>query len=443
MKMESFDQLWGLVCKQFQDDPDHSSVAYDLWVAIIRPVSLTDSKALVEVDTEFQKGIIERNYKKSLEGYLETLLGFPVELEISCTEEDKKPAEPEIQTPVTNAPLQEEEYSFDTFVVGDGNRFAFAACQAVANNPASKYNPLFIYGKSGLGKTHLLFAIRNKIRETRPGANILYVQCEQFTNEFISAIQNETMNEFKNKYRKTDVLLMDDIQFLATKERVQEEFFHTFNDLYHFGKQIVLASDRPPKEIPTLQDRIKNRFESGLITDIQTPDYETRMAIIRRKAEQEEMELPTEVVELLASKLKSNIRQIEGAVTKLAALKNLEGKKPSLSVVQLLINEIVMQNQPTETVIDRILQEVSNTFSVSIDDIRSKRKTANLSQARHISFYLIKEMTPLTMKEIGSYFGGKDHTTVLYGIEKIEKKKNEDPSFASILEGIKKNVNNE
>ena len=444
MTIKSFDQIWELICEQFKNDPRYNSFAYDLWISIIRPLDLAGDQAVVEVDTHFQKSLIEKNYKTTLEQYLADVLGFEVSLEILCSEEQEKKEKPvSAAAPVTHFGNTPEEYTFDTFVVGEGNRFAFAACQAVANDATCSYNPLFIYGKSGLGKTHLLFGILNKIKETRPGSVILYVKCEQFTNEFINAIQEDSLNEFKNKYRKVDVLLMDDIQFLANKERVQEEFFHTFNDLYHYGKQIVLTSDRPPKEIPTLQDRIKTRFESGLITDIQIPDFETRVAIIRRKAESENLEMGADVVEMLANKLKSNIRQIEGVVTKLAALKNLEGKKPSLSVVQLIINEIVMQNKPTETVIDRIMQEVSSTFSVSVEDIRSRRKTADLALSRHVCFYLIKEMTSLTMKEIGNYFGGKDPTTVLYGCERISEKMEEDRSFADIIEGIKKNVSNE
>ncbi|MEG0663822.1 MAG: chromosomal replication initiator protein DnaA, partial [Clostridia bacterium] len=335
--MESITQLWSLVCQEYKKDANYSEIAFSLWIECIEPKSFEDTTLITMVKTSLQKQIIEKHYLSALNNCLTNIMGFETKIEITL--EDELPQKTE-NNKENSCSLQgeksinvNEEYTFDNFIIGDSNKFANAACHAVALNPAGAYNPLFVYGNSGLGKTHLLFAICNEIKKNDPDANIIYIKCEKFINDFISSISSKTTLEFQEKYRNADILLVDDIQFLTQKERTQEEFFHTFNALYHAGKQIVLTSDRPPKEISTLEDRLRTRFESGLIADVQPPDFETRVAIINKKAKSLDIDISDDIAQYLANKLKSNIRQIEGAVIKLAALVNLGGVKPSITVV--------------------------------------------------------------------------------------------------------------
>ncbi|NMB30560.1 MAG: chromosomal replication initiator protein DnaA, partial [Clostridiales bacterium] len=334
----------------------------------------------------------------------------------------------------------EYDYTFDTFIVGSSNDFAYAACQAVAKRQTGAYNPLFIYGPSGLGKTHLLMAISHEIRRNSPETNIIYVNGEAFANEFITAIGNETTSQFHEKYRSTDILLVDDIQFIAGKERTQEEFFYTFNELHQINKQIVLTSDRPPKDIKTLEDRLRTRFEWGLLTDISTPDFETRIAIIRRKAELLEIEIPDDVAQFIANRLKNNIRQLEGAVKKIKALKLLAGTHPSVSMAQNVISDILNDNKPLPVTIDRIITEISRTYNVSPEDIRSTKRSANISTARQISMYVVREITQISLSSIGEEFGGRDHSTVVYAIGQVEKLMKRDVKAKETIEDIIKNI---
>ena len=320
------------------------------------------------------------------------------------------------------------------------NKFAHAASLAVSTNPGKSYNPLFIYGNSGLGKTHLLHAIKNEIIKNDPEKRVIYVNGEDFTNEIIEAIRMNTTNDFRQKYRKSDVLLVDDIQFIAGKESTQEEFFHTFNTLHESNSQIVLTSDRPPKDIKTLEDRLRSRFEWGLIADIQPPDFETRIAIIKRKAELLEMNLPNDVVEYIATKLKTNIRQLEGVVKKLKAKNQLYGEKITINVAQKTISDILNNDQPPPLTVEKIIDEVARTFGVSSDDIRSSKRNSNISNARQIAIYSVREITGLSMKVIGEEFGGRDHSTIVYAISQIEKNMAKDPKLKSTVEDIIKNI---
>ncbi len=438
--MQSVLELWQLVCNTFQEDKRFNDVVYNLWISCMEPKKLENNQMIVQVSTEFQKGIIMQNYADVVEEYMTSFLGQPTKLVILSKEETEKAGKEPTPKKEDQHSDNTAKYTFDSYVVGESNRFAAAACQAVAKNPAKEYNPLFIYGKSGLGKTHLMFAIENQLHETHPHMQTLYVKCETFTNEFIQAVQDGTMQEFNNRYRQCDVLLVDDIQFLANKEQTQEAFFHTFYDLYFNSKQIVLTSDRLPREIATLDERLRTRFESGLTADVHSPDFETRCAIVRQKAEQLQLDLGEDVTDFLASKLKSNIRQLEGAVTKLAALFRLEGTKPTIGVVQSFLKDLLTENKPIEAVTEKIVQEVAHTFQTTPEDIKSKRKTAGLSLARHVCFWMMKELTPLTMKDIGQYFGGKDHTTVLYGCNRIAERRESDSTFAATLDDIMKNV---
>ena len=446
--MESFTELFQMVkdfCKNSNEIPE---MAYKLWIDDIEPVSFNSTTAVLYVKAEFKKKIIVEKYGELLHNAFHNVLGFDVDIVIQCEEPAKKIAAEE--TPSLSSYSKEEveqssqggdyEYTFSTFIVGPSNKFAHAACHAVAQNPASTYNPLFIYGGSGLGKTHLLYAIMNEIKENCPDTNVIYAKGEEFTNELIAAIGNESTKEFHDKYRMADVLLVDDIQFIGGKESTQEEFFHTFNSLYQSGKQIVLTSDRPPKEIKTLEERLRTRFEWGLIADIQPPDFETRIAIINRKAELMGLEVPNEVAEYIANRIKNNIRQLEGVVKKLQAYKTLAKTPPSILVSQNAIRDILNDNQPIPVTVERIISEVGRTFGVSSSDIRSSKRSSQISNARQIAMYVIREITQMSMASIGEEFGGRDHSTVVYAINQVDKNMKKDTKYKETVEDIVKNI---
>ncbi|MBQ8469790.1 MAG: chromosomal replication initiator protein DnaA, partial [Clostridia bacterium] len=334
-----------------------------------------------------------------------------------------------------------ENYTFERFVVGNSNKFAHAAAQAVASMPDQTYNPLFIYGNSGLGKTHLLYAICEKILKDNPKAKILYTSGEDFTNELIKAIGNHTTDAFHNKFRTVDVLLVDDVQFIAGKTQTQEEFFHTFNALVNDKKQIVLTSDRPPKEIANLEDRIRTRFEWGLLADIQPPDLETRIAIIRRKADFYNLELTDDVVQFIAEKIKNNVRQLEGTVKKLHAYYNINHQRPTVQSTTKVITDLMNDFQPVPVTIDKILNEVARTYGTTVENITSEKRNSNITQARKAAIYIVREITGLSYEEIGKAFGGKHHSTVMYNYEQAEKEMQKDPTVRSTIQSIINNIN--
>ena len=436
--MDSFAELFALVldlCKN-----QISDVAFNLWLKDIIPLRLEGSAAFLQVNSEFKMNIIREKYTSILKSAFETTLGFPVDVIITC--ETPQPAEKPAGPPPSDAVSVngEYDYTFDTFIVGSSNKFAHAASLAVAANPANAYNPLFIYGGSGLGKTHLLYAICAEIRKNRPNYNIIYVKGDEFANDIITAIRDQRTAEFRERYRKADVLLVDDIQFIGGKESTQEEFFHTFNTLYESNKQIVLASDRPPKEIKTLEDRLRTRFEWGLLADIQIPDFETRIAIIRRKAQLLDIQMPDDVAEYIANRLKTNIRQLEGTVKKLKAYKLLQGTNPSIMIAQNAIRDILNDNQPVPVTVERIIAEVGRTYGISPQDIRSNKRSAQISAARQISIYIVREITQMSMSTIGDEFGGRDHSTIVYAIQQVEKNMNNDLRYKETIEDIIKNI---
>ena len=460
--MESFKELFEMVkeyTRQYViDSKELSEIAYQVWIKSLEPVSFDGNTAVLYIKAEFMKKIVEEKYLGLLTKAFEAVVGFPVKVEILCetsSNPEKKEVSPaSVQTSAPSAVLpsysQEEidmnsqggeyEYTFATFIVGSSNKFAQAACRAVAQNPASAYNPLFIYGGSGLGKTHLLYAIASEIKESRPKTNVIYVKGEEFTNELIAAIGNESTQDFHDKYRQADVLLVDDIQFIGGKESTQEEFFHTFNTLYNAGKQIVLVSDRPPKEIKSLEERLRTRFEMGLTADIQPPDFETRVAIIRRKADLLGLEMPDEVAEYIANRLKNNIRQLEGAVKKLNAYRKLEGIQPVIGAAQNAIKDILNETQPVPITVEKILSEVARTYNTTADMLRGPSRRSNVSSARKVSMYVVREITGMSMEDIGSEFGGRDHSTVVYSINDMQKKLETDTRLRETVEDIIKNV---
>lgn len=434
--MESFNEAWELIssyCKNKLTD-----ISYNLWFEKIKPVSLdfNEGIAIIEAPNFFHKQTLEKAYSALLNEAFDSIFGGAIKYKICIHEDIVKESEKEnkIMAP------DEYELTFDTFIVGPSNRFAHAACVAVAEKPASSYNPLFIYGNSGLGKTHLLRAISTHISTHNPGANIVYIKGDDFTVDLINAIQQSTTAAFREKYRKADVLLVDDIQFIGGKEQTQEEFFHTFNALYESKKQIILASDRPPKDIATLEERLKTRFEWGLTADIQPPDFETRIAIIKRKAQILDIELPDQVCEFISNKLKNNIRQLEGVVKKLKAYQLLEGKNPVIATAQMAISDIINNDQPAPVTVDKIMEEVARTYGVTTADILSSKRNAKVSSARQITAYIVREITQMSMENIGEALGGRDHSTMVYSIQQIEDKMKENRQLKATVDDIIKNI---
>ena len=434
--MDSFKEAWGIICEYCRQNL--TEVAYKTWISKIEPVRLdfSEGKAILMVPAEFHRQTLTRGYMQLLNDAFASVFGEGIQICFTVPDEivTREPEQNDISVDA------DYEFTFSSFIVGSSNKFAHAASLAVATNPGGSYNPLFIYGNSGLGKTHLLYAIRNEIHRTNPEKIIQYVKGDDFTNELIEAIRLNSASDFRNKYRKSDVLLVDDIQFIGGKESTQEEFFHTFNSLYEAKSQIVLTSDRPPKEIKTLEDRLKSRFESGLIADIQPPDFETRIAIIKRKAELLEMNLPDDIVEYIATRLKTNIRQLEGVVKKLKAKSQLYGEKVTINVAQKTISDILNNDQPPPLTVEKIIDEVARTFGITSEDIRSSKRNSNISNARQIAIYAVREITDLSMNLIGEEFGNRDHSTIVYAIKQIEKNMTKDPKLKATVEDIIKNI---
>ncbi|MGN0654810.1 MAG: chromosomal replication initiator protein DnaA [Oscillospiraceae bacterium] len=445
--MTSFSAVFESVKKYILEAELITSVGYNSWIKGLTAVDLEDgSVAVLGINHEFARDIVERNYTDVLEKGFSDVMGFPVTVKIIVQEDLRNEmyaaerSKAEMENIFEGAKY---EYTFDTFIVGRSNEFAYAACTAVAGSKSSSpiYNPLFIYGPSGLGKTHLLTAIAHEFKKNQPYANIIYVTGEAFANELIGSIhQKKDTSQFHQKYRSADILLVDDIQFIAGKESTQEEFFHTFNDLYKMGKQIVLTSDRPPKDIKTLEDRIRTRCEWGLIADISVPDFETRMAIIKRKAELLQLVIPDEVAEYIANKLKTNIRQLEGAVKKLKASKHLLGTQITLSMAQSVIKDILTDSQPIPITVENIITEVANVYNVTSDDIRSNKRQQQISVARKVSIYCIREITGLSQEAIGRELGGRDHSTITYSLNNIEEALKKDQHLKESVDDIIKNI---
>jgi len=434
--MESLKEMWLLVCEHLKKSC--GEVIYDIWFKPLEIVSFDGTKAEIAA-SEFVKRIIEQKFTNELSEAFKAVMGFDVEISLVDPNAAKAP-QPQTSGGAGSTSLSIEKNTFETFVVGSSNKFAHAAAQAVAATPGAAYNPLFIYGNSGLGKTHLLCAISNEIKSKNPKADIIFTRGEDFVSLIVDGIKEKTMKEIHNKYRNCDVLLVDDIQFIAGKESTQEEFFHTFNALTQDGKQIVLASDRAPKDIEILDERLRNRFEWGLIADIQPPDIETRMAIIQRKADTLGLELPPDVVQFIAEKIKANIRQLEGAVKKINALVNIEGASINIAMAQNAIRDIMTDSRPVSSIVSSIISETSRTFGVPQGDIISNKRDAKTARARQVAIYIVREITDLTQKEISEYFGGRDRTTILYSVETISKDSANDSSLKKTIDKIIKNV---
>ncbi|KIP19962.1 Chromosomal replication initiator protein DnaA [Anoxybacillus thermarum] len=425
--MENISDLWNKALAEIEKKI--SKPSFETWLKSTSAHSLKGDILIITVPNEFTKDWLESRYTRLIEQTLYDITGE--ELKIKCTipnhqtleEFDLKPSSKprkhdDEQTEFPQSMLN-PKYTFDTFVIGSGNRFAHAASLAVAEAPAKAYNPLFIYGGVGLGKTHLMHAIGHYVLEHNPSAKVVYLSSEKFTNEFINAIRDNRPDDFRNKYRNVDVLLIDDIQFLAGKEQTQEEFFHTFNTLHEESKQIVISSDRPPKEIPTLEDRLRSRFEWGLITDITPPDLETRIAILRKKAKAEGFDIPNEVMLYIANQIDSNIRELEGALIRVVAYSSLINKEINADLAAEALKDIIPSSKPRVITIQDIQRVVGEHFNLKLEDFKAKKRTKSVAFPRQIAMYLSRELTDCSLPKIGEEFGGRDHTTVIHAHEKI------------------------
>lgn len=447
MDLTSISDIYKNVVENCVKAYDLSDTARDIWLDPLEPVKMEGNTFVLATDIEFKRDTLNQLYVPYIEEQLKNILGVPIKAEI-IVDSSAAANKPSIDKIINAEPVNDTigsinnkiTYTFDNFIVGPSNNLAFVAAKTVANKQHEKFNPLFIYGDSGLGKTHLLSAIQFEMQNNYPGINIIYIPAETFTNEFLHAISAKTVEEFDEKYRSADALLIDDIQFIAGKDQTEEKFFHIFNELYNQNKVIVLTSDRPVKEIKSISDRLKTRFSSGLLADVKPPEYETRLAIIQRKAELLNFSISEEVMDHIATKLKSNIRQIEGVITKLNALYMVSQMKPTITVAQNVIKDIVTNHQPVPVTIDKIINEVGKIYNIDPDEMRSQRRTANISQARKVAIYVIQEVTGLPYESIGQEFSGRDHSTVVYAIKSVREEMERNSGFRSVVEDIIKNI---
>lgn len=477
--LKEFEEIWSMVKERLCDKI--STPVTNLWFGNSPVLSFENNVICIGVDSEFKKEFVCNKYLDLVESTFEEVLGFHVSVTVEALpnpktlDELQKRIDAAVQIAMNPNSLSREnsdiesrklfyeiedrrelmsdkktgigstmpsvnfEYTFDNFIVGGSNKFAHAACFAVSEAPAQDYNPLFIYGPSGLGKTHLLYAVTNKIKQKNPSAKIIYIKSEDFTNQMIESLSKNAMTKFRDKYRTCDVLLIDDIQFIAGKESTQEEFFHTFNALFEAGKQIILTSDRPPKDIKTLEERLVTRFEWGLIADIQPPDLELRIAILKNKIEQAGLDVSDEIITYLAENLRSHIRQIEGAVKKLVAIRFLSGREITMEVAQNCINELLGGEEPVSVTVDKIFAAVEKKFGVKKSDLTGKSRVKEIANARHVAIFLIRDITEMSYPNIGKMFN-RDHTTVIASEEAVRKKLQNDHSLELAINEIVKEV---
>lgn len=453
--MNSYDlaEIW-VRCKDKLKESFNEKV-FNVWIKPIMPLEVTDTYYKVAVKNDFFKTMLEENYAQVIEGVLAGIMSKNIKLIIETMDNGSSGSEAAEEMPAVPAKREQQQlfnentsvqqpdesnlnpkYVFETFVIGNSNRFAHAAAQAVANDPAHAYNPLFLYGGVGLGKTHLMHAIGNRIKQNSPSMKVLYTSSEKFTNEIINSIQNKTTEAFRQKYRNIDCLIIDDIQFLKGKEQTQVEFFHTFNALKDADKQIIISSDRPPREIETLEDRLRSRFDQGLTADIQTPDLETRMAILRTKAASDNIVLPTEVITLLATNIATNIREIEGAYNKIVAYTSLMHMPITVETAQKVLSDMGNDIKTRTITYEGIIKVVADHYNVKQDELFNKKRTQNIAFPRQVAMYLCRELADLSYPRIGELFGGRDHTTVIHAYEKISNFKNSNLAFQNELQEI-------
>ncbi len=471
--LDDISQVWIMIRESFR--PELSDVITNLWLGGLEVVDFAGSTLTMKAESEVKIRVITSKYKADMERRFAEMLGFDINITFICGDPTPIPPDEPGILQQANARLAEEnaaadkssdgydfpaseqdgafrpggigstlppfnfEYTFENFIVGSSNKFAHAACLAVADRPAQAYNPLFIYGPSGLGKTHLLYAITNELKKKIGNIRVIYIKGEDFTNQMIDSLSRQAMGEFRDKYRSCDVLLIDDIQFIAGKTSTQEEFFHTFNALHEAGKQIIMTSDRPPREIKTLEDRLKTRFEWGLIADVQPPDLELRTAIIKKKADQVNVSIPDDVLAFLAENLRSNIRQIEGAIKKLGAKSFLTGRNITMELARSCISELLGGAEPVTVTVDKIFKAVEKKYGIKREEIVSGKRTKEIAIARHITVYIIRSVTDMSLPNIGKIIS-RDHSTVLSSLDTVEKRMASDPVFRAEMEEMVKEI---
>lgn len=422
-----------------------SEVMYNMWLSPLELVKFENDTVVFCINTDFKKTIIQDKFGDVLRESFEEVMGFPVDIDIIVSEisagskpvpaaEKTDDAEEAEEAEEEKTPTGYEAYTFDNFIVGKSNNFAYSICVGVAQNPGNYSNPLLIYGRSGLGKTHLMLATLNEIKKNHPDYVIIYTTGENFMNEMVESIARKNPSAFRNKYRNIDVLLMDDIQFIQRGEGVQEEFFHTFDALYQKNKQIILTSDVPPRNMEILDERLRTRFEMGITADVTPPDFDTRRAIIIRKGQQLAMPLADPIVDYIAQKIKNNIRQIEGIVKKIAAMTNAYGRTLTLDDIKIIIRDVTSESQPVAVTVENVIDYVSKAFGVTAADIKSDKRQSKINTARQVAMYVLKEVTDLTLQEIGEYFK-KTHATVIHALTTVAQKMQDTPNVRTIATG--------
>lgn len=440
----NLDNIWTEVLNLIK--VELTEVSFNTWLKTVEPVHISSGEVILAAPNEFTKNILEGRYLNLIKNAFKHVTEEDFEIFFTIPGEDDHESKGQANTKEPNDNNQKSQlnpkYTFDSFVIGSSNRFAHAASLAVAEAPAKAYNPLFIYGGVGLGKTHLMHAIGHFTLSQNPNSKVVYVSSEKFTNELINSIREYRNEEFRNKYRNIDVLLIDDIQFIAGKEGTQEEFFHTFNALHEANKQIIISSDRPPKDIPTLEDRLRSRFEWGLIADIQAPDLETRIAILRKKANIENIVVNDDVMLYIATKIQSNIRELEGALIRVVAYSSLTNSEVTVELAEEALKDILSNSKVKEVTVDTIKKAISDEFSIKMDDFTSKKRTRAIAYPRQIAMYLTRELTDLSLPKIGDEFGGRDHTTVIHAYDKIVNDIKEDDKFKKKLDNIIEDLKN-
>lgn len=447
-------EKWDEILEALKNEHDISDVSFRTWLLPLKVYSVSDDIITIMIDDKLigsdSINFIKRKYGLPLKVAIEEITNVSYELEFilesaasNIEVKNEVPSKKDIAKK-NPFPFLNPRYTFDTFVVGTNNNLAHAASLAVAESPAEVYNPLFIYGGVGLGKTHLMHSIAHFILEHNPKAKVLYVTSEQFTNELIESIRNRNENsstaEFREKYRNIDVLLIDDIQFIIGKESTQEEFFHTFNTLHESKKQIIISSDKPPKDIETLEDRLRSRFEWGLTVDIQSPDYETRMAILKKKEELDGLTIDNEVMKYIATNVKSNIRELEGALTKIVALSRLKKREVNVELAEEALKDLISPNNQKNITAELIIEIVSEHFNITVSDMCSTKKSRNIAYPRQMCMYLSRSLTELSLSDIGKKLGNRDHTTVLHGIDKITKDIEKDNLLQNTVDVLSKKI---
>jgi chromosomal replication initiator protein len=436
----NLEEIWSKCLLKIEGKVGNS--VFDLWFKPIKIAGIKDQSVTLEIPNRFFKEWIEDSYPNLIKDSIELVIGHPVTLKYRV-EEKQDTTQQKISNQLENKRIRlankgiylNPKYTFENFITGNSNQFAHAAAIAVAESPGKTYNPLFVYGGVGLGKTHLMHAIGNKVMNGKHDFSVLYVSSEQFTNEVVSSIRHEKMSELKEKYRNLDLLLLDDVQFIANKTATQEEFFYTFNALYEKQKQIVISCDRPPKEISDVTDRLRSRFNMGLIADIQPPDIETKIAIIYKKTEMMGKKIPEDVTYYLASKIKSNIRELEGSLIRIAAQASLTGEEINIETTKKILKDIIQDDERPITM-ESIQKTVCDFYNIKLSDIRARKRTKDIALPRQVAMYIGKKVTDSSLNDIGKSFGGKDHATVIYACKQIEEKRSRDETFNRMIENL-------